>query len=131
MVFVESGDFKAGQICKIYAERSSLFLPNVVCFLDRAVIVNMHYVKDTEGRESLSLNINPEFNVAQGHDHAFWLYLPIGSSDHGAGARLGYLLFMLSEHLKYCALMPPKLFEYYNRFFEFSGRGVNLGRSNP
>lgn len=118
MVFVSSNDFHPDQLKELYTSSTPSELPNVICLLDKGVVVNMHYRRDAAGQESLSLNINPEFNTTMGTEPSRWLFLPMGSDANRMGAHLGHLIFMLSEHLKYCTLMPPKLFAYFNRFFQ-------------
>ncbi|HJQ33142.1 MAG TPA: DUF6602 domain-containing protein [Pyrinomonadaceae bacterium] len=124
MLFVRSNDFHPDQLKELYSTLPQSELPNVICLLDKGMVINMHYRLDAAGHESFSLNIIPEFNKAMGTEPSRWLFLPMGTADERMGAHLGHLIFMLSEHLKYCALMPPKLFTYFNRFFKSSEGGA-------
>ena len=122
MLFVNSGDFQEEQIREVYTSRLTHDLPNIVCLLDRGIIVNA-----AEVEEGHSLNIVPEANVegAEGPNH--WIFMQF-DEDVQLAANFGFLFSSLTTYLltRSFALMPgehisdnPDMLEYLKGVFRF------------
>jgi hypothetical protein len=103
MLFVSANDLDTSQIAHLYSSTANDSLPNVVCFLDRCVIVN---VRTSSG--SLHLNHIPAF----GKPGSDWGILTPASGAAVPAFCFGMLYFLLAHHLSTCKLMPIKYEEY-------------------
>ena len=89
MVFVKANDFQPADLFKLYASRSAAELPNIVCFLDKGVILSLQ-VSEQDGRHHLGFNPVPE-------------WLPFLSRDRTSRID-GYSM----------SLIPPRASGFYN-----------------
>lgn len=129
MVFVNSGDFSSDQVKELYEGLQSSELPNIVCFLDKGVILNFQIdFIDTSPGEQFgkigSFNIHPEFNSifspeTDNHTNQ-WLFASSLEPGQEPGAALACVQLLLSMHLSQSALMPPNLFSYMAHAMKFS-----------
>jgi hypothetical protein len=123
MLFVHSNDFHIDHIRELYASRPHSELPNIICFLDKGIIANMEYTQNEDRSKSLGINLIPEFNSYSQKEGSSWVFVPWGAADNQLGANFGFLIFMLSSHLKKCVLMPPNLFAYLSHSFVVGEEG--------
>lgn len=123
MLFVHSNDFQIKQIQEIYKTKPSHELPNIVCFLDKGVVINAKYEEDNGNITIKTINLIPEFSKEEEGEPCKWFFAPWGSADNRQGANFAYLIFLISAHLKFCTLMPPDLYAYLGRLFPSSDGG--------
>ncbi len=116
MLFVNSGDFKVEDILEIYKERKPIELPNIVCFLDKGLIVNFR----TKVEESKSISLNtidllPEFNDNQSQNE--WHLIKICNDENIIGANFAFLYLTLINHLKSSILKDTNMLPYLSNIF--------------
>jgi hypothetical protein len=120
MLFVSSSNLQISHIMELYASKPASELPNVLCFLDKGVVVNAKVLTTEGGHESLgSINIIPEFSKEAAGESNHWVFIPFGTDDNRLGANFGFLYFALVTHLKSCVLMAPNMLDYLNRVFSY------------
>jgi len=125
ILFVDSKDFQVRLVTEMYVSTPASELPNVVCFLDKGVIVNAKIVTLKNGDYSLgAINLIPEFDQDVGNGINRWVFIPFGDDGSRSGANFGFLYFALATHLKSCALMAPNLLAYLNRIFSYQGGSI-------
>jgi hypothetical protein len=130
MFFADAGDFKIEQIRELYQKQPAAELPNIICILNKGVIVSTlsHIRKNrqqtwepVEPGHPQAINLIPEnnddyqkyFNV-QSH----WNLIEHGDNEMSLAANLARFYYPLIEHLKRCQLTLPDLTEYMNRMFD-------------
>jgi hypothetical protein len=123
MLFVNSDSFVPEHLTELYEVRPDSELPNVLCFLDKGIVVNAQVNLDASNtaQELGSLNLRPEFNRDIPGVSNEWVFLPLGTEENRIGINLCFLYFALLWHLGNCRLMPPDMLAYMNRFFNYSG----------
>lgn len=123
MLFVDSGDFEVEDIQKIYNERKPIELPNIVCFLDKGLIVNFR--GKAEGSKPISLNdidLFPEFNDNTAQNE--WHLINISNSENVIGANFAFLCLTLINHLNASLLKNTNVLPYlFNIFSSNIGAG--------
>jgi hypothetical protein len=119
MLFVDSGDFDDSHVKDLFRSTKASELPNVVCFLNKGVIVNARVTKLPNGGLKLgSVNTHPELDISDESDSR-WVFIPFGTDSSRMGIIFGFLYFCLLTHLKRCVLRTPNLLQYLNRFFTY------------
>jgi len=122
MVFVDSNDFQIADIEELYSTMPDSELPNILCLLDRGVVLNAKVPAGAEGDTPLGIiNIRPEFNTETAGETNNWIFVPFGTLENRIGANFGFLYFVLTQHLGSCILEPPNLLQYLNRMFKYDG----------
>jgi hypothetical protein len=125
MLFVDSKDFQMDHITELYESEPAAHLPNVVCFLDKGIVLNAQIRSDEDGFEILeSYDVWPEFYADVSGYH--WCFAPFGEDTNRFGSNLGVLYFMLMEHFMQCILMPPRMLIYLKRCFSYEKRQVQI-----
>ena len=121
MLFVDGTGFDAEHIMDLYNTREASALPNLLCFLNRGVIMTVQEVLNPGGpsRQIGGVVSFPEFKRADSRVAYRWAHIPFGDATHEAGANFGMLWFGLAGHLKSCVLEHPPLTSYG---FEILGR---------
>lgn len=124
--FVDQGDFQVEQIRDLYRERPAEELPNIVCILNRGVIVNAvsHMWKEkwipTEQGKPHSISLIPERNS----DYRFqpiefhWVLTEHGEDETQLSANLANFYYLLMQHLQQCQLTLPDFTQYVNHIFD-------------
>ena len=119
MIFVSSNDFQIEHIGELYAASSLPELPNVVCFLDKGLILNGG---TSQTGRLLRVNLTSDEHNSfyknqprEGEDH--WVFSSFDTGGKLLAANFGYLYFMLATHLHNCILTPPDLLTYLNHIF--------------
>jgi len=129
MFFADAGDFKIDQIRELYQTQPAAELPNIICILNKGVIVSTasHIRKNSqqawepvEPGHPRAISLIPErndeyqtyFNV-QSH----WNLIEHGDDEMSLAANLAHFYYPLIEHLQCCQLTLPNLTEYVNRMF--------------
>lgn len=129
MFFADAGDFQIEQIRELYQTRPAAELPNIICILNKGVIVSKPSHIRKNGQEPWepigldhpqAINLIPEnnddyekyFNV-QSH----WNFLEHGDNEMSLAANLARFYYPLIGHLQRCQLTLPNLTEYVNNMF--------------
>lgn len=124
MVFAESDQFRPSDLRGLYASRPAIELPNVVCLLDKGVIMNLGFATRESGHH-LMFHPNPEFNKPsdlKSDETTRWMF-----NELAPAASFGFLYLLLLEHLRRCQLYSPDLMAYLEKFFAASmGRYESL-----
>jgi len=120
-IFVDGGDFAFEDVASYYSSRDLRHLPNVVVILNKGVIIRAAFID-----EKLSFNRYPE-EAKQNED---WYFSPFPGVEVGSleGNHLGFLYYMLVEHLANSHLEPPSLKGYLQKLMV--GRKSLLKRAN-
>ncbi len=130
MFFADAGDFNIDQIRELYQAQPAAELPNIICILNKGVIVSTasHIRKNSqqawepvEPDHPRAIRLIPEhndeyqkyFNV-QSH----WNLIEHGDDEMSLAANLAHFYYPLIEHLQRCQLTRPNLTEYVNRMFD-------------
>jgi hypothetical protein len=122
MLFVDSGSFTPDHLTDLYTARPDLELPNLLCFLDKGIVVNARIsVDEAAGMGTIqTVNLRPEFNDVFDSSNQ-WVFMPFGNEENRLGINFCFLHFALLFHLSNSRLMPPDMLAYMNRFFSYSG----------
>ena len=122
MVFIDSNDFQIADVEELYSSTPDSELPNILCLLDKGVVLNAKVPVGAEGDTPLSsINIHPEFNTETAGETNNWIFVPFGTLENRIGANFAFLYFVLAQHLGSCLLEPPNLLQYLNRMFAYEG----------
>jgi len=129
MFFADAGDFRIDQVLDLYQTRPASDLPNIVCILNKGVIINM--VNHVEGKEqqiweplqqvqlgpvSLIPAYNDNYPMPDIYFH--WVLIERDTPGKSLAANLATLYYALSEHLQHCQLTPPELLKYLKNIFD-------------
>jgi hypothetical protein len=119
MLFVKSQEAGLDEISSFYQAKHASELPNIVCFLDRGLILNVTYDYEN-GREGVRrFNAIPEASGPDDDSSHRWVFMPF-SEGQGAGATLAFFFYMLMNYLSLCKLQPPRIVDYINEIFPWS-----------
>jgi len=110
MFFVNCNDFNLSDIQDIYNSNANnkANLPNIICFLDKGVVVNTHHSRAESFHHLHDISLIPEFNIEYQNDPSQWILIPF----ENLGASWFYLVIMLSGHLRQSVLTQPDLSKY-------------------
>ncbi|MDQ5937392.1 MAG: hypothetical protein QG574_4751 [Cyanobacteriota bacterium erpe_2018_sw_21hr_WHONDRS-SW48-000092_B_bin.40] len=115
MFFAESDDFALKQIESHYKSEDIKNLPNVVCFLDRGVVMYAQF-ENKNARSSRQIHYDPEFATiydAKIGATSRWILQEV-EGEFKNGVHLGWLYYLLATHLHYCTLKPLDPMDYAN-----------------
>ena len=117
-------------VLSLYRTRSESELPNVVCILNRGLIVNVadriwknsqqKWVPAEQGQPG-SISLIPARNneQRQGRNREFsWVLTEHGDDDKSMADNLANFYYPLVQHLQHCQLTMPNLTEYVNHLFD-------------
>jgi hypothetical protein len=121
LLAVDAGDFRVPDMEKLYSSMPIERLPNVLCLLNRGLLVNCSVPDNRQSGEPPRINITPEFNVERPGYANKWVLLEPRDDENALGMSLAGLFFMITSHLRTCRLMPPNMAEYLDRLFQFRG----------
>jgi hypothetical protein len=128
MLFVNGENFDPTQIADLYKTTDVAELPNVICILDRGVVVNAQMLiqPDQPGKAALGpMNLAPEFHSQSPDGDSRWCFLPLGDEEARSASDLGFLWFFLIGHLNGSILMRPDMLVYLHKLFVY-GLGTCL-----
>ncbi len=130
MFFADAGDFRLEQIQELYRTRPESELPNIVCILNKGLIVNVanniwensqqKWVPVEQGYPG-SISLIPARNdeQRQGQSKEFhWVLTEHGDNDKSLADNLANFYYPLIQHLQHCQLTMPNLTEYVNHLFD-------------
>lgn len=127
MFFVAANDFVWNDLKELFSQTANRFLPNVVCLLNKGLILNVSSEQNDDGTLNITrLLPNPEFQEAtkETNGWAFLEFNPLPSGEAPMGSNLAYFYYFLSEHLRSCVLLSPDIFTYLSKLFGPYGAGV-------
>jgi hypothetical protein len=130
MFFADAGDFKIEQIRELYQTQPAAELPNIICILNKGVIVStLSHIRrngqqpwePVEPGHPQAINLIPEnnddyqkyFNV-QSH----WNLIEHGDNEMSLAANFAHFYYPLIQHLQRCQLTLPNLTGYVNHLFD-------------
>ncbi len=125
MCFVDSNDFKLDQFKEISKSYADKYLPNIICFMDKGVVVKAKIRKTQKGFELGNLELQPEFIKEEEKDQYKWVFLDFTQQNKTPAATLAFLIFFLNEHLKNCLVLKPDILKYFNSMFSYNGQFIN------
>jgi hypothetical protein len=121
MFFVDGGDFDFKQIVKVYSETEDKFLPNLVCILNRGIIVKARIDdKSTMG----DVELFPEFINEEDSAKFKWVFVELGKDADPKAAHLAFVFFALNHHLRKCIVLRPNLLKYFKNLFVQNGGNI-------
>ena len=130
MFFADAGDFRVEQIQDLYLTRPESELPNIVCILNKGIIVNVASHVWNNGQQKWepakpgqpgSISLIPAKNNAhrKGWNKQFaWVLTEHGNTDKSLADNLANFYYPLIQHLQHCQLTLPNLTEYVNHLFD-------------
>jgi hypothetical protein len=118
MLFVDSGHFQANHVEGIFLNTPAEELPNIVCFLDKGLIMNVRFSLNDLG-EKIPVHVNtiPEFNTSTDGQSNHWAFLNFSKEQDKLGGNWGYLYYLILGHLDFCKLASPNIHTYPLKLF--------------
>jgi hypothetical protein len=117
MLFVDSNDFQNEDIEALYAQAKVDELPNVVCFLDRGIVVQAAFGHNGHGDLIANhYHVHPTVDTQLGREN-HWCILNWGPDSDAQN--LMFLQVILSQHIDTCELAPSNLGSYLLRYTGF------------
>lgn len=116
MVFVNSNDFKLEDIEIFYKNTPAEYLPNIIYFVDKGVLLNMKF-GGHHGKYPMEMNLYPEVADKMGlvQYASKWSLRLYALDDDVVGLGMAFFTFyyLLMSHLEGCNLHPASLSSYY------------------
>jgi hypothetical protein len=110
MLFTNSGNFKFEDIVQFYSSHDKKYLPNMVVFLDKGIILRASIIDEAFGVNKYPEDAHPEEN---------WYFVPFPGIEEDKGSlegnHLAFLYYSLLTHLTNSHLEPPSLSGYLSR----------------
>lgn len=120
MLFVNSGDFAPSQLNELYKNTTVAELPNVICLLDKGIVVNVQVLVNERGELAVgSLNAVPEMSVGYLGGSGHWAFIPYGDDSTRPGSNFAALWFLLINHLRSTTLLAPNMLTYLDQLFTY------------
>jgi hypothetical protein len=120
MFFVDGGDFKFQDLMAVYSSTEDKFLPNVICILNRGILVKAQ----SEGSTLGSIELFPEFISPENASEYKWAFLELGEGTDPLAAHLAFVHFALNQHLRNCIVTRPDLMKYFAHLFKLKAGSV-------
>ncbi len=122
MVFVQSNDFAIEDLKQVLKDNDDKYLPNIICLIDKGVILKSSVTKATAGYTLGPLHLFPEFIAEVDKSNYEWVFLECGRDTSRAAANFAFLIFSLNDHLKSCLVLKPEILDYFNCMFTYKGQ---------
>jgi hypothetical protein len=122
MVFVDSNDFSIEDIKQLLNETDDKYLPNLICLIDKGVILKTSVTKTPSAYALGPIHLFPEFITEAEKSNYEWVFLEFGEDANRAAANFAFLIFSLNEHLKNCLVLRPDILNYLNSMFIHKGQ---------
>ena len=125
LLCVNGEKFDVTHIAELFRTTAAGDLPNVICLLDRGIVVNAQILPEPNenGQYQIGpLNLAPEFNAELAGGNGRWCFIPFGDENIRAASNLGFLWFALIHHLQASVLMRTDMLVYLEQTFH-----VHLG----
>lgn len=121
MIFANSNGFSLDDLSKLYNSSFKEDLPNVICFLDRRVVVRQRlHRQDTGQLVPGAMHVIPEFVVEDADAIEKWVLVRFEAIKEDAameGHNFGLLYYLLLAHLSSCVLKQPDMLSYFRSLF--------------
>ena len=122
MFIAESNDFAIEDIKDLMINTDDKFLPNLICILDKGIIVKARII-DNEGEKSIgNVELFPEFIDQEDQDKFEWVFLEMGEDSSRAASNFAFFIFSLNSHLNSCLVMRPNILKYFSQMFRHKGQ---------
>ncbi len=124
MFFADAGNFGIEHITDLYQSKPAGELPNVICFLNKGVVVNVAVPaeSDKEHRQQPihpnQINLIPALNYEVEGKRNERVLMELGTDEMHLAASFGVLYYALVTHLRQCQLTVPNLVEYIGQLFD-------------
>lgn len=116
MVFIDSSDFNPETIESFYKDTAAEYLPNLVYFADKGVLLNMK-LGGVDGSYPMEMNLYPEISDHTGlvQYKSKWCLRIFKEDDEQLGLGMAFFTFyyLLMSHLEGCEPRPSSLLPYY------------------
>lgn len=135
MIFVNSNDFQLEHLVELYLSTPLPNLPNMICFLDRGILVNVS--GKTEASDFVvtgPISVVPEFNTEVPGQVNRWVFYPFEATGIPLAISLASLYFSLLTHLQSCVLGIPDIQAYQKALLPsatFTGQMITPPRRPP
>ena len=115
MLFVNSEGAKLDDVLSILRLANTKHVPNIICFLDRGIILNARQISNSDNGIPINGNpqLYPEFQDKREAPFNWFLY----EFTQGRAANLSYLIYALNFHLQHCVLQRADLVKYHEQMF--------------
>jgi hypothetical protein len=145
MFFVDSGDLDLSQLGVVLGSYANIDLPNVMCFLDRGIVLKAEATLDQSAGQTIlsevqtdtnrdvneiiasiqmklkwklgSVHLFPEFIPANKISEYKWVLYEFEERLTPASC-LAYLIYALNNHLRECMVLKPDLLKYHSKLFK-------------
>lgn len=121
MVFVDSNDFKIEDIKDLYNNTSPIYLPNIVCLLDKGVIIKNDIIFQNGQYMLGNFNVYPEFVKETYGKNSEWVFIEFGEESYRSAANFSFLISFLNVHIKTSLVLMPDVIKYYEKMFSRKG----------
>ena len=145
MFFVNSGELKIQDLGVVLNQYENKHCPNLICFLDKGVLLKAEAIEQNLGSEITSSNtiedkdnnktitINRVLNkigFKLGNVQFYPEFIPIGQEknykwvfyefdeERISGSCLAYVIYALNTHIADCMVLKPNLLKYHNNLFK-------------
>ena len=129
MFFADAGDFRVEQLRDLYLTRPESDLPNIVCILNKGLIVNTasHVWRNSRRKREQVEQVQPDvISLIPARNDEYrnrgvqfhWVLTEHGDNDKSLAANLANFYYPLIQHLQHCQLTVPNLTEYVNHIFD-------------
>jgi hypothetical protein len=125
MLFVKGDKFDPNDIIDLYSKTPAAELPNVLCFLDRGVVIFKSEGSWSGGQPWSYYSPHPGLEnernlVLHSRQSGNWYFNSIGSERNRIGAQFGFLYSLILSFLGRCTLHPPDMAAYMERILKIS-----------
>lgn len=124
--FASGENFIFDDIITLYKSTPAEYLPNIVCILDKGVILNVGINADENHTNILSsVYLYPEMVTTLDPS---WAFLEYGDIDTRAGSNIAIFWSILATHLRLTKLFPPDMIHYVDQIISLTS-GVAFTRA--
>lgn len=125
MLFVEGSEFASSDISELYSKTPAAELPNILCFLDRGVVIFKSEGSLSGGEPWSHYSPHPGLEdernlVLHSRQSGNWYFNSVGSERNRIGAQFGFLYSLILSFLGRCTLHPPDMAAYMERILKIS-----------
>jgi hypothetical protein len=120
MFFVQSDAMNFSDIRKLLNSNSWADIPNIICLLDKGLIVNISKTSLRKGE--IKINLYPEFLIDNNQDENDWALIKFDSKAN----TLAYFYMLIMEHLNTVVLETPSMLTYLKNMFNIGMKDINF-----
>lgn len=116
MFFIDSGDFALEDIEPLYIETPRQFLPNVLCLMDKGLV--MYHKNPALTKDHYEIVPLPEF---AGDPDCLWALQPLSNCE-----TLSLLWSIICDRLTATVLLRPHYFRYIQKVFQIDDKPIQI-----